>query len=189
MQLWMILWGLLIIGIMYLFLRLISKKIDESLKVFNIYSLNMVRKNKTGKISFKSSFKGRYIPIIQIIMEGNTLNFLLDTGANINVFNKSIFNHIYKDKKLKRKKVRGITFGDGKESSEENEQVKLSFQINEGNHIGEYTSEFDISDMDAISQIMLGRSGLELHGILGAKFFAENNWKLDFEELVIWLHQ
>lgn len=163
-------------------IRSINKVTNEQFK----YYLNIIKKDTniySDKISFKEELLKSKLgsPTIRLNVEGKMCNFLLDTGANVNIINKSVFDKINKGKNLEViSSDDNITFGNG--TSKLDGQVILNFSHKRF----KFKDTFEVLDLSE-SFGSLASQGLELDGILGSSFFKDNQWSVDFNEMVIWV--
>lgn len=161
----------------------LTKVMKEEFK----YHLGLVKKDTNlfqDTISFKDNYlkKNSELPIIKLNVEGRMCNLLLDSGANINILNESVFNKINKDQTIKVVKAEEhITVGSG--SMEQVGVANLNFSYQKL----KFTQEFDILNMSEAVGLLSKRTGLVIDGILGSKFFKENQWSLDFDKLIVWV--
>lgn len=161
----------------------LTKVMKEEFK----YHLGLVKKDTNlfqDTISFKDTYlKGNSeLPIIRINVEGTMCNLLLDTGANINILNESVFDKINKNQTIKVVKAEEhITVGSG--SMEQTGVAKLNF----AHQKLKFVQEFDILNMSAAVDQIAHRTGITVDGILGSKFFKDNQWSLDFDTMVVWV--
>lgn len=130
-------------------------------------------------ISFKESLDLTELPIVTFYYDDVKrikLNFLLDTGSNLSHINKSVLSSINENYEEKESvSVIGIN-GSPMKSSICNLDIKykdLSF-----------TEEFVVSDLDTVFSEVKKNTGVQIHGILGSKFFEKYKYIIDFKELI-----
>ena len=122
------------------------------------------KRNDEPHMSFKESMDLVELPIITFYNNGKKLNFLLDTGANNSIINKSVI----KDLDYKECTENLDTFGiDG--------EVKSSMPT------------CTILNMDSAFRQVKEDSGVQLHGILGSLFFQKYKYVIDFKSLVAYI--
>ena len=127
------------------------------------------------KISFKESMDLTELPVITFYNGNTKLNFLLDTGSNASHINKSILNGLSystNDKKMDVVGMEGNTVSNGVCN------MYISYKDKD------FIEDFIISDLDSAFGIIKKEDGVQLHGILGSKFFEKYKYVLDFGELV-----
>lgn len=152
-------------------------KIVEALalqEVNNMNIFNWFTKKKKTCIDFSAGFNLTEMPIVTFKQGNIKLNFLLDTGSNNSLINKSVVKKIKHNPLETNTKVFGL---DGNYN-----EVGLTVISIFYNNI-EYTNEFMISDLDKPFSNIKKESGVTIHGILGNNFFTKNKSILDFEEL------
>lgn len=127
-------------------------------------------------ISFSPGFTAPNIPIA-VFSQGNTdLNFIIDTGSEYNVIDKSILKSI----KYKEVEDSGTVTLHGVGEAQATKSCVITFQ-----HDGkEYTAEFLISDLGKSFSVVKQLHAIPLHGMLGSKFIKDNNLILDFTNMV-----
>lgn len=117
------------------------------------------------------------LPLIVTSSKPNLL-FLIDTGATHNV----IFSFVLESIKTVVSFVDSSNIIMGIEGNPiKAQQIELSFDF-QGSHSKSIFSVLDATS--AISQIQ-SESGIQIHGILGIPFLVENEWVLDFKQLII----
>lgn len=159
---------------LYFVFKSISKVINRDY-IFNI----RVIKLNGNKLDFKNNFKKHKLPILTLIFNGNKYNFLMDTGADINMLNKSAFDIINQDAKAKIEGNFNISTAGGDMNSE---LTTLNFKY--GNK--KFIENFTIINVDAAFNNVLIDNGIQLHGVLGSSFFEKHKWSLDFDNMVVW---
>lgn len=137
------------------------------------------KQSKRVNISFKESMDLVELPIITFYNNGKKLNFLLDTGANNSIINKSVI----KDLDYKECTENLDTFGiDG--------EVKLSMPtctMEVKYKDNSFEDTFTILSMDSAFRQVKEDSGVQLHGILGSLFFQKYKYVIDFKSLVAYI--
>lgn len=138
-----------------------------------------IKKKERNKMSFMESYNLTELTIVTLFNGNVKLNFLLDTGSNNSFLSKSAS----KIKGLTYKSVRSdkcsIMCASGTSDVEQVVKMNLSYKDNV------YTTELHIMEsLDTSFNMLKQEYGVAVHGILGTKFMNENNFVLDFEELV-----
>ena len=106
------------------------------------------------------------------------LNLLLDTGSNVSYINSSIIPLLAHEKTDKEMNTIGI---EGNKVS--NQFCKMS--VTYKNQV--FEEEFSIADLDEAFGVVKQESGVQIHGILGSKFFERYKYVLDFKELTAYI--
>lgn len=127
------------------------------------------------KISFKESLDLTDLAIITFVYgEDKKLNFMLDTGSNMN----HIIPSIVKSLKIETDDVEIPVTGIGNTSS--NKVCKLSFNYQDR----EYSDMFCITpSLSKTFKSIKDECGVTIHGIIGNGFFQKYKYVLDFSEL------
>lgn len=139
------------------------------------------KQSKRVNMSFKESMDLVELPIITFYNNGKKLNFLLDTGANNSIINKSVI----KDLDYKECTENLDTFGiDGEvKSSMPTCTMGVKYKDNS------FEDTFTILNMDSAFRQVKEDSGVQLHGILGSLFFQKYKYVIDFKSLVAYIRK
>lgn len=137
-----------------------------------------IRKRNNSKISFKEAMDLVELPVITFYNGNTKLNFLLDTGSNVSYINSSIISLLVHEKTNKEMNTIGI---EGNKVS--NQFCKMS--VTYKNQV--FEEEFSIADLDEAFSVVKQESGVQIHGILGSKFFERYKYVLDFKELIAYI--
>ena len=125
-------------------------------------------------VSFKQGFVSPNVPIATFYQNGKKLNFLLDSGSDKNVIDKSILpsitHEIVKGECTCLTGVGGVT---------KVETCRVTFSIEKE----EYTEDFLIADLTESFGMIENDHSITLHGIIGSSFLRKNNVVLDFKNL------
>ena len=140
--------------------------------------INDIRKRNNSKISFKEAMDLVELPVITLYNGDTKLNFLLDTGSNASYINSSIIPLLVHEKTDKEMDTIGI---EGNKVS--NQFCKMS--VTYKNQV--FEEEFSIADLDEAFGVVKQESGVQIHGILGSKFFERYKYVLDFKELIAYI--
>ena len=143
--------------------------------------INTIEENKRkreSKISFKESMDLTELPVVTFYNGSTKLNFLLDTGSNISYINSSIISLLDHEKTGMNKERFGV---EGNLVNEESCKMTVYYKNQK------FEEEFFISDLDKAFEIIKQESGVQIHGILGSKFFERYKYILDFSELVAYI--
>lgn len=144
----------------------------------SINTIEEIVKRNNSKISFKESMDLTELPIVTFYNKDTKLNFLLDTGSNDSHINSSILPSLEYENINRETSVIGFR-GD----STENKFCKMTvFYKNQ-----KFEDEFSIADLDEAFDVVKRESGVQIHGILGSKFFEKYRYVLDFSELIAYI--
>ena len=133
------------------------------------------RQKKKENMSFREAMDLVELPVVTFYNKDTKLNFLLDTGSDLSYINKSILSS------LKYKEVnesRNIISVGG------NSQTLGCCDMTVTYRNQKFIDRFYISDLDEAFRAIKAETGVQIHGILGSKFFAKYKYILDFENLV-----
>ena len=158
--------GIIGIVILVLVIAFITNTIDD------------IRKRNNSRISFKEAMDLVELPVVTFYNGGTKLNFLLDTGSNVSYINNSIIPFLVHEKIDKEMNTIGI---EGNKVS--NKFCKMS--VTYKNQV--FEEEFSIADLDEAFGVVKQESGVQIHGILGSKFFERYRYVLDFKELIAYI--
>lgn len=129
------------------------------------------------KMSFKESMDLTELPIITLYQDERKFNFLLDTGSNNSIISKPA-SRILKGTYTKCSyKLNGLGSTDiTKVCNTTLEYKDLVFEV-----------DFLVSDgVSATFNVIKKESGVNIHGILGTKFFKKYKYVLDFDKLAVY---
>lgn len=146
--------------------------------VFITNTINDIRKRNNSKISFKEAMDLVELPVVTFYNGDTKLNFLLDTGSNVSYINSSIIPLLVHEKTDKEMDTIGI---EGNKVS--NQFCKMS--VTYKNQV--FEEEFSIADLDEAFGVVKQESGVQIHGILGSKFFERYKYVIDFKELIAYI--
>lgn len=135
------------------------------------------KKDKT-KISFKEAMELTELPVITFYNNDQKINFLLDTGSNDSHITRSALNFLEYTMLDDHKPITSMGVSNLMAAC-------CNITISNKNHT--FNGTFVISDLDAAFNIIKKESGVQIHGILGSKFFQEYKYVLDFDELIAYL--
>ena len=128
-------------------------------------------------VSFSQGFTSPNIPIASFQQGDKDICFLLDTGSDDNVINKSALSYV--DHQMDDDPARRTTLS-GVNGTTEVEHCSVVFSCEDET----YKVGFLIADLDeAFGAIKKGHS-ITIHGILGSKFLRTHNVIMDFKNLV-----
>lgn len=136
-----------------------------------------VRK-KSSEISFREAMDLAELPVITFYNGDKKINFLLDTGSNISYLNESIVSSLVTESTGEESNIIGI------EGNKVNCKI-CKMIIRRKNQ--EFEEEFSIADLDKAFSIVKKESGVQIHGILGSRFFEKYKYVLDFKDYIAYV--
>lgn len=136
-----------------------------------------VRK-KSSEISFREAMDLAELPVITFYNGDKKINFLLDTGSNISYLNESIVSSLVTESTGEESNIIGI------EGNKINCKI-CKMIIRRKNQ--EFEEEFSIADLDKAFSIVKKESGVQIHGILGSRFFEKYKYVLDFKDYIAYV--
>ena len=137
---------------------------------------HVVRGHST--VSFAEAMDLVDLPIITVQNNNTKINLLLDTGSNSSYISPSIL----KDLKYDEIELTNTTIGFGGEATHTRgcnmkiKYKKLSFK-----------DTFIIMESDEVFTALKQGYGVQVHGILGSKFFDRYSYVIDFGELIAYI--
>ena len=131
-----------------------------------------------NKISFRESMDLVDLPIITFYSNDTKLNFLLDTGSDSSYINQSILQTLKFTKTDKKNYVIGME-GNSVESTTCNIDIVYKDKV--------FTEEFLSCNLDKAFNAVKKETGVQMHGILGSKFFRKYRYVIDFNELIAYI--
>lgn len=133
---------------------------------------------KNSEISFREAMDLAELPVITFYNGDRKINFLLDTGSNISYLNKSIVSSLVVESTGEESNIIGI------EGNKVNCKI-CKMIIKRKNQ--EFKEEFSIADLDKAFSIVKKESGVQIHGILGSRFFEKYKYVLDFKDYIAYV--
>lgn len=130
---------------------------------------------KKDFLSFQQGFDLTSLPVVTLQQKEQRLNFLLDTGSNNCIIDKSILDKLEYEKIEKQSKLIGIEGG-----STIGDMCTITVSYNNK----EYPFIYAVCDMSKVFGEIKQSTGVTLHGILGSRFFNEYRYVIDFNELI-----
>lgn len=133
------------------------------------------KQKKRENMSFREAMDLVELPIVTFYNKDTKLNFLLDTGSDLSYINKSILFSL--------------------EYEEVNESMNIISVGGNSQSLGccdmtvtyrnqKFIDRFYVSDLDEAFGAIKAETGVQIHGILGSKFFVKYKYILDFESLI-----
>lgn len=141
-------------------------------------TIDDIRKRNNSKISFKEAMDLTELPVVTFYNGDKKLNFLLDTGSNVSHINSSIINLLDHTKTNQKTDTIGM---EGNKVS--NDICKMTIYYKNQ----KFEEDFIISDLNDAFDIIKQEDGVQIHGILGSKFFEKYKYTLDFKELTAYI--
>lgn len=135
-------------------------------------------KRKNSEISFREAMDLAELPVITFYNGDRKINFLLDTGSNISYLNKNIVSSLVVESTGEESNIIGI------EGNKVNCKI-CKMIIRRKNQ--EFEEEFSIADLDKAFRIVKEESGVQIHGILGSRFFEKYKYVLDFKDYIAYV--
>lgn len=135
-------------------------------------------KKKNSEISFREAMDLAELPVITFYNGDKKINFLLDTGSNISYLNESIVSSLVTESTGEEFNIIGI------EGNKVNCKI-CKMIIRRKNQ--EFEEEFSIADLDKAFSIVKKESGVQIHGILGSRFFEKYKYVLDFKDYIAYV--
>lgn len=136
------------------------------------------RKKNESKISFRESMDLTELPVVTFYNGDKKLNFLLDTGSNVSHINSSVIHLLDHTKTDQKTDTIGM---EGNKVS--NDICKMTVYYRNQR----FEEDFIISDLNDAFNIIKQEDGVQIHGILGSKFFEKYKYILDFSELIAYI--
>lgn len=137
--------------------------------------INKILGKYNNVMSFKAGFDLTDMPVITLYQGDKKFNFLLDTGSTDSIIDSNILKEI--DYKVKNT-VSNLFGMEGQTKQVKSCEITLYFG-NKG-----YTYDYLINDMSQAFGQIKDSTGVNLHGIIGSKFFNKFRYVLDFAELI-----
>lgn len=160
----MVIWHILIAFIVVIVLAVIINGIEE----YN-------NKNTLAELSFADSMGRLDLPVITLTNNGQTFNFLIDTGASISVVDSVALD------KLNYTKLNTVGDAYGIDGN----VVKVSYvSMDLTNGDIAFTEQFQVMRLDAFDNLRES-DNLDLSGILGGSFLKALGCIIDFEKLAL----
>lgn len=137
-----------------------------------------VRNRNNSKISFKESMDLTELPVATFNCNRKKLNFLLDTGSNLSYINSSVLPLL--DHEIIDGESSVIGF-EGNEVNTGSCKITVTYKRKR------FEEEFNTADLDAAFKVIKQESGVQLHGILGSRFFEKYKYIIDFKNLIAYM--
>lgn len=138
-----------------------------------IYSYNKELTRNKRKMSFKESLDLAELPVVTFYQDNKKFNFLLDSGSNYSHIDENTAKSINGEIIASPLKITGL----GEASSDSICRTVLTYKDKK------FKVDLHISEMFNTFENIKKETGVQIHGILGNKFFQRYKYVLDFEEL------
>lgn len=167
--------------IQFILLALLTLFIGFLVYTITKMSSDYIKPSNKCYTSFKESQKLLGMPVISFACGNQKLNFILDTGSNNNVIDKTVVE-TFKGLDVVAHNMASSSMGvDGNKIIANSCILKLCY----------YKKNFEIiaviRDMQQAFGIVRKEHNVIVHGLLGGKFFEENKYIIDFENLNVYL--
>ena len=117
------------------------------------------------------------LPLIVVKIFDYELCLFLDTGSNRNIIDHRIYDH-FKDK-LKPSETSSEVFTLNGAAAGITIAVPFSFENQD------YQEPFICTEQTEAFDRIYEESSIQIHGILGNRFFLKHGWILDFEKIIV----
>lgn len=141
---------------------------------------NYCKQKKRENISFREAMDLVELPIITFYNKDTKLNFLLDTGSDLSYINKSILPSL---EYIEINESRNIISVGGNSQSLGCCNMTVTYKSQK------FIDRFYISDLDEVFGAIKAETGVQIHGILGSKFFVKYKYVLDFKDLIAYIRK
>jgi hypothetical protein len=141
---------------------------------------NYCKQKKRENISFREAMDLVELPIITFYNKDKKLNFLLDTGSDLSYINKSILPSL---EYIEINESRNIISVGGNSQSLGCCNMTVTYKSQK------FIDRFYISDLDEAFGAIKAETGVQIHGILGSKFFVKYKYVLDFKDLIAYIRK
>ena len=131
---------------------------------------------KVTWVSFEETFKKTGLPIITLYNDDCALNFLVDTGSDVNCINKDKLKYLHYTETNKS--------GNMVNSSGINKSNVIMMPINDKHGIA--VVEFYILDLSIQFDTIAKHDGVKIDGILGSKFFKDAGLIINYNDCKIY---
>lgn len=133
------------------------------------------KQKKRENMSFREAMDLVELPVVTFYNKNTKLNFLLDTGSDLSYINKSVLSSLEYEEGNESRNI--ISVGGNSQSLGCCDMI-VAYKNQK------FVDRFYISDLDEAFEAIKAETGVQIHGILGSKFFAKYKYILDFENLI-----
>lgn len=134
--------------------------------------------SKGVKVSIEESLSNVEVPVISLVNNGRTLNFLVDSGANLSIIDSGILQKL----KYKSLDTEGTVYG-----LEGNKQAVHYVEMTTSLGDRKFEETFQVLDMAPAFYRVFETSGVRIHGVLGNSFFTKYKCKIDFNNYIFYI--
>ena len=159
-------------------LKIVGVVILVLVVAFIANTIDDIRKRNNSKISFKEAMDLTELPVVTFYNGDKKLNFLLDTGSNVSHINSSIIHLLDHTKTNQKTDTIGM---EGNKVSSDICKMTIYYRNQK------FEEDFIISDLNDAFDVIKQEDGVQIHGILGSKFFEKYKYILDFKELTAYI--
>ncbi|MFA6878356.1 MAG: hypothetical protein WCQ76_05600 [Fusobacterium sp.] len=128
-----------------------------------------------AKISFYETYRLTGLPLVSFDNNGKTWNFLLDTGSMDSLIDEQTLEGMNYKVLDQKAKLFGIEGNDRHVNF-----CSIDLKYKEQN----FDTEFVISDLQSAFKILKDEYNIQLHGMIGGKFFKKYKYIINFDELI-----
>lgn len=171
----------IVIVVLLAVVAFVVKHITDTMKNQFKYYLGSVKENNGQFESIKESVLKHGFPLIKMTVFGKRYNFVLDTGATVNVLDSSVLSDIPAGEDVDLKEGQGF-MGAGDIAKRDTQVCSLPMTYNKQL----FTEKFQIANLSEMFDFIEKEEGIRIHGMLGSGFFKKHQWSIDFEKMVIW---
>lgn len=171
----------IVITVLIASLAFVINHITTNMKKEFKYYLGSV-KEKNGQFeSIKGSVLKHGFPLIKMTIFGKRYNFVLDTGATVNVLDSSVLADIPVGENVDLKEGQGF-MGAGDVAQRDTQVCTLPMTYNKQ----QFSEKFQIANLSEMFDSIEKEEGIRIHGMLGSGFFKKHQWSIDFDKMVVW---
>lgn len=171
----------IVITVLGALIAFVTKHITDTMKNQFKYYLGST-KEKNGQFeSIKGSVLKHGFPLIKMTIFGKRYNFVLDTGATVNVLDSSVLADIPVGENVDLKEGQGF-MGAGDVAQRDTQVCTLPMTYNKQ----QFSEKFQIANLSEMFDSIEKEEGIRIHGMLGSGFFKKHQWSIDFDKMVVW---
>ena len=174
MEIFLIILFTILIGVPMFYM---VKHIKDIIMKDYIFDIKFVKLSKS-KLQFKKDYLNHKLPIVKVFIKDIEFNFLIDTGADTNIINESVYEGTKEEAAVQV----GQTVMATASGFVNSKTVNVKFKAQDS----EFFEEFAVMDLTAPFAALLKDNGVQISGILGSRFFNKHKWAIDFDNLVLW---
>lgn len=163
--------------IQFIILIILSLFIGFLVYTITKISSDYIKPDNKCYVSFKESQELLGMPVLSFGCGNQRLNFILDTGSNENVVDKTAIESFTGLDIITHNRKSTSMGVDGNKIVVESCILKLCYAKKNVEVVA------SIRDLNQAFEIVRKEHGVIVHGLLGGKFFEENKYIIDFEHL------